>query len=46
MHGVVWGNGFIKQNVVKVFQELFSAENGLYITEFEGIFKETVYLCC
>ena len=30
--------------VIKVFQVLFNGENGLYITEFKGTFKETVYL--
>jgi len=28
----------------RVFQKLFNGENGLYITEFEGTFKETVCL--
>jgi len=41
---VVHGNCFVKQSVVTVFQELCNCENGLYITEFECTFKETVYL--
>ena len=42
---MVWFEAIALLNsVVTVFQELCNCKNGLYVTEFEGTFKETVYL--
>ena len=39
---MVWFEAIALLNsVVTVFQELCNCKNGLYVTEFEGTFKET-----